>query len=208
MRAAVSVLVLLFVSQSAIAQQALDMFPDIGPTVDEVAKSLVNGPTKRGIKPYEMPHFFIQISNKPGINAFALVAEHTIVLQYDLVRILKDSRGELAFVIAHEIGHVEDVNCRQRGARQGLSGPALQRMCETTADFIGLEYIMAAGYNPSDAAAVMGRLILANTAGEGTITGILLGRFKSDHPVDIDRIQRITTYANTICAQRPEICAR
>lgn len=197
---------LLAITPPSAASQGLDAFPDVGPVVDEVARSLVDGPSKRGIKPYDMPHFYIQIATNPGLNASAKVAEHTIVLQYDLVRLMKESKGELAFVIAHELGHIQDGNCQERGLRQGLKGPALQRMCETTADLIGLEYTMAAGYNPSDAAAVMGRLILANSASEGTVTGIVLGRFKSDHPVDIDRIQRITTYANTICTQRPEIC--
>src|ERR1700677_528502 len=206
MRAALLLLLFSVVSRFALPQQGLDAFPDVGPTVDEVAKSLVDGPAKRGIKPYEMPRFFIQISRDPGINARANPATHMVTLQYDLVRLLKDSKGELAFVIAHELGHIQNANCQERGLRQGLKGPAWQRMCETTADFIGLEYTMAAGYNPSDAAAVMGRLILADSPNQGTVLGIMFGRFKSDHPVDIDRIQRITTYANTICAQRPELC--
>ena len=171
--------------------------------VNEVVSSLTD--PKNGIQQYRMPAFTVELTVNKELNAYADLRTHTIYLNTSLVQVFYGDRGELAFVIAHEIGHIQDAGCAARGAAQRLRGTALQRMCEAAADQIGMQYLLAAGYSPFDAAGVMGKLLMIDPA-QSSVLGIVLGRFVSDHPVDVDRVKQLAGYARLVCQDRPEVC--
>jgi Zn-dependent protease with chaperone function len=202
MRYAIAIVLLNVCAFSQTTEQPTE---DLQAIATEVGQSLYANPGKRGIKPYTMPALRLVVIDKAEFNAHAQTSTQMIYLGAPLVHILKNDRGELAFVIAHELGHIQDSDCHEHGLIQGIRGTALQRMCENNADMIGLQYLMAAGYSPFDAAGAMGKLMLLSGS-DTTITGIFLGRFLSDHPVDVDRIRHIGEGVRAICGERPELC--
>jgi predicted Zn-dependent protease len=92
---------------------------------------------------------------------------------------------ELAFVIAHELGHVLDSNCIGHQPNREV-----QIFCEQTADGIGFELMREAGYAPVAAAGAFGRLELY--LGD-TQTGIVgwLNQLQMDHPITPKRIESL-----------------
>ena len=183
----------------------------LGQSDNELAR-LVHGLAARLKSPpdfqqYEMPEFTIEISSNKEINASAQIAAHKIVVNEALARAFYNAPGELAFVIAHEIGHIHDAGCYARGQKAKLTGTALQRMCEAAADEIGMQYLLAAGYTWWDAAGAMGRLMMADS-NQNSVLGIIMGRFTSDHPVSVDRIHQLAAVAQRTCQERPELCGQ
>jgi len=156
---------------------------------------------------YSMPEFAAEITNRQDVNAFADIPAHKVLLNKTLVQVFYNAPGELGFVIAHEIGHLQDSKCHDRSERAGFKGAALQRTCEAAADQIGMQYLLAAGFSPYDAAGAMGRLLMANP-GQNSVLAIMIGRFTSDHPVSVDRIKQLAEYALQTCENRPEVCER
>jgi hypothetical protein len=53
----------------------------------------------------------------------------------------------------------------------------------------------------------MGRLMTL-TSDHTSVLGIVVRRFTSNHPVDLDRIARMRDDARQVCIDRPEICAQ
>lgn len=197
---------LIFCSTFAAAQKNREELMSV---LSDVTAALRENPAKHGIQPYAMPDYKLVLL-QPGqmvMNAVANPSTRVIQISPDLVDTLKNDKGELAFVIAHELGHLQDANCAARGAAQRLTGQALKRMCESTADFVGLQYLMAAGYNPYDAAGLLGKLLMFNPQ-ESSVAGILVNRFMSDHPVDIDRIKHLKAFSNQVCIERADICVQ
>lgn len=174
--------------------------PELSARVDEVVHSLTSSPNQ-----YKLPAFTVWITSKPDLNAGAEISTHKIFLNSALVRVLYGDRGELAFVIAHEIGHMQDADCMARTEKLGFRGTNVSRICESAADQIGMQYLLGAGYSPFDAAGVMGKLLMADP-GQSSVLGIIFGRFAADHPVDIDRVKHLAEFARQTCQQRPEIC--
>ena len=133
-----------------------------------------------------------------------------------MVHFMGDAEGELAFIIAHEVGHTVDDVCKTDGGRVavansrgslgalfgGLLGGAQgaasasrisqQQGCEARADEIGFFIFTHSGYNPYDAAGAFGRLEMY--LGE-TSTGLFarLNAMGSDHPMTPDRIENMRT---------------
>lgn len=164
-------------------------------------------PAQRGIQPYTMPDFQL-ILLQPGefpMNARAVFQTHEIQISPELTQMLMRDPGELLFVIAHEIGHLQDPTCLSLLTGKRLQDAAIKQTCESRADEIGLQYLLAAGYGPFDAAGLMGRMLLLDSR-ESSVLGIVKGRFLSDHPVDIDRIKHLQEFTQAACQRRPEVC--
>jgi predicted Zn-dependent protease len=174
---------------------------------DRIANSLRKNPSIRGNAGYSIPEFKLVVTDEQVVNAYADTRTNTVRLPARIVEFYGSDKGELAYVIAHEIGHLQDRDCLARGIQQGLRNRALQRKCEESADSIAIQYMMAAGYSPFDAAAAMGRLMML-TSDHTSVLGIAMGRFTSNHPVDLDRIARMRDDARQVCIDRPEICAQ
>jgi predicted Zn-dependent protease len=121
---------------------------------------------------------------------------------------------EEAFVIAHEIGHVQDwQNCQTLKAQKLnqaliLKGHAFtkgQQTCEENADFYGLQYMWGAGFNPYAAGAIMGRLEMYapdQTRGIGAI----INNFVSDHPISPERTRKLREEMIQLCSQPGTLC--
>jgi len=180
---------------------------------DKEMRSLVHDLVARlkspdNVAQYQMPDFEVEITNDTDINASGNAYTHKILLNKSLVQVFFNAPGELAFVIAHEIGHVQnDVGCRLKWGKQGLSGLALKREIEDEADQIGMQYLLAAGFGPYDAAGAMGRFLMADPGRNGAVA-MMINRFTSDHPVTNDRIKHLANFAIQTCEDRPEICQR
>lgn len=155
------------------------------------------------VEQYAMPDFEAEITNDPEINASA--QGRKVLLNKALVQAFYNAPGELAFVIAHEVGHLQDADCHARMTKQNMGGALAQRECEAAADNIGMHYLIAAGFNAYDAAGAMGRLIMSSPT-QNSIFAVIVGRFTSDHPVSMDRIQQLAKDARATCEERPEIC--
>lgn len=143
------------------------------------------------------------------INASSYPDRRLIVIPVGIVRFLRDSEGELAFVIGHEMGHVIDIGLKTRGNVQSVcpsKSAAAQRFCESRADEIGLQYMAGAGYNPYDCGAWFGRW--AMFAGDTGLGGLLRKWiYNQNHPISTERLadMRKTLYA--YCQQFSEQCS-
>jgi predicted Zn-dependent protease len=93
---------------------------------------------------------------------------------------------ELAFIIAHELGHAVDEGCRNYGTMQRGN----KVLCEIRADEIGYRLMRQAGYSPYAAAGAFGRIEMY--IGE-TQTGLVgfLAQLSSDHPITPKRIEHM-----------------
>jgi Zn-dependent protease with chaperone function len=93
---------------------------------------------------------------------------------------------ELAFIIAHELGHAVDEGCRDY-ARLPRGNKAL---CEIRADEIGYKLMRQANYSPYAAAGAFGRIEMY--LGD-THTGVagFLAQLSSDHPITPNRIEHM-----------------
>lgn len=162
---------------------------------------------------------YVAAVNSDVINAFTFnprgnTKVSLICVPNAMVRFMGDGDGELAFIVAHELGHAVDDVCKtaegrlaianSRGSLGALFGGLIggqqgaiassqisqQRGCESRADEIGFNIFTAAGYNPFDAAGAFGRLEMY--MGD-THTGVLarLNSLSSNHPMTPDRISHM-----------------
>jgi len=138
---------------------------------------------------FQIPEFHVSVNDSKEINAYAQADLKQITIPIGIVRFLRADEGELAFVIAHEIGHIQDRQCHEIAEHARITQEGQSRLCEQRADALGLQYLVGAGYNPYDAAAFFGRLLMYG--GGATVLDTLLGRMASDHPVDLDRINNL-----------------
>jgi predicted Zn-dependent protease len=174
------------------------------------------------------PHIvYIALADNNDINAWATNFDMThsmICVPVAMVHFMGDAEGELAFIIAHEIGHTVDDVCKtesgrlavanSRGSLGALFGGLVggsqgaasaskvsqQRGCEARADEIGFAIFTKAGYSPYAAAGAFGRLemYLGDTS-----TGIFarLNALGSDHPMTPDRIKHMRTLLINFASQ-------
>jgi Zn-dependent protease with chaperone function len=154
---------------------------------------------------------YIAVAMNPLINAWDVELSDTSVIcvSLALVHAMRDSEGELAFILAHEIGHATDDLCKSLGSRARLAdqsklgallfllfgrgtgdGPRDQRACESRADELGVQSMIRAGYKPEDAVAALERLAAYSGA---TASGPIarLGALGKDHPITADRVRHI-----------------
>jgi predicted Zn-dependent protease len=168
----------------------------------------------------------VRIIESGDLNAFTLPGGH-IYLNSGLLR-LTESESELAFVLAHEIGHVAARHATREATRNellqagsiplmvlgGWSGMALREFAsaggrtgamkgvrdfEAQADRLGLDYMDRSGYDPSAAIDMFERI----EGRERKIPG-RVKRLWSDHPITASRIDAAQKHLNEIAGHRPE----
>jgi predicted Zn-dependent protease len=157
--------------------------------------------------------FSFQIVEGEAPNAFALPGGYIFVYT-GLIKIASEE-DELAAAVAHEIAHVaaRHLTCQATksqiagiasttgsillpgwggyAARQGasLALPAaflhFSRKDETEADYLGVQYMYAAGYDPNGAVSIFEKIESLNHKQPG-----LVDRVFSTHPMDADRIEK------------------
>ncbi|MGH9774429.1 MAG: M48 family metallopeptidase [Candidatus Acidiferrales bacterium] len=173
--------------QSQGARQIMDS----GVTLDEYLRvALVLDCLTHGQRQYQLPRFQWNIQKSDVINASAIPSQNMIVVTTGIIEFTRDDPGELAFAVAHEIGHLVDQpsGCAaaiQREQIIAFTEEGAQRACERRADSIGFQYLVGAGLNPYEAAAYFGRMqMFSGNPG-------LFAQFLSDHPIDAERIQNL-----------------
>jgi len=111
-----------------------------------------------------------------------------IALTTGLINLAKED-DEIAFVIGHEIAHIVRGHLKQESVLRVLSNIYLPRDAryELEADIGGILYAKAAGYNPTSAIRLLGRMLLADSAPNAyfekrldIITGLLVGLLNAD----------------------------
>jgi predicted Zn-dependent protease len=160
------------------------------------------------------PHIHVALANSSVINAWEVDLSggaSLICIPVSLVHFMGSAEGELAFILAHEIGHATDERCktlsgRSRVAEHSGMGIALavllghssgneagdQRACEARADELGFNLMTRAGYDPEDAAAAFRRL--SSDPGSSSTAPPLFARLAAlgkDHPITPERIRHI-----------------
>jgi predicted Zn-dependent protease len=148
--------------------------------------------------------FSFQVIEDDNFNAFALPGGY-VFIHAGLIKIA-DEEDELAAAIAHEIAHVaaRHLTCRatQNDLAQGasvllggLGGLAVRqvgipmtflhfsRHDETEADFLGLQYMWAAGYDPNGSISILEKMESLRKSEPNAVS-----RLFATHPLDTDRI--------------------
>jgi predicted Zn-dependent protease len=157
-------------------------------------------------------HIHLVLVDSDSINAWEsnlTPADSLVCIPTGIVEFMGKSEGELAFVIAHEIGHALDDTCKTAvgrayvesktksgsimgrlfGATDG-NEPVNARVCEQRADQIGFEMLIRASYNPYDAAAAFGRLQMYLRDTSNSVFA-KLAEMQKDHPITPDRLRHI-----------------
>jgi predicted Zn-dependent protease len=96
------------------------------------------------------------------------------------------NEDELAFIIAHELGHAVDEGCRHYESMPRGN----KALCEIRADEIGYKLIRAAGYSPYAAAGAFGKIEMYTGDTHTGIAG-LVAQLASDHPITPNRIEHM-----------------
>ncbi len=167
--------------------------------------------------------FTFKILDDDSVNAFALPGGY-VFINSGLIEVAEDE-SELAAAIAHEVAHVAARHLTRQATRSdllsmaripvsvilgapvarasGLGVPlALQsfsRKDETEADYLGVQYLWAAGYDPRATISVFEKLQML---GEGKTNR--LSRALSSHPPDSDRIRATQQEIGSILPARDQ----
>lgn len=175
--------------------------PQVQSYIDGVGKRLLTG-----VRKVDFPYNF-QVVQDDSINAFAIPGGHTYV-NTGLIK-AADSETELAAVIAHEINHVVARHSTRQMTQQygysliasillgnqgelakiatdlfGTAGTMYySREMESQADYLGMETMYKAGYNPQGMVSLFKKLAAAGQKEPGKIA-----KYFSSHPATQERI--------------------
>ncbi|HBG04525.1 MAG: peptidase M48 [Geobacteraceae bacterium GWC2_58_44] len=178
--------------------------PEVQSYINRVGSRLMTG-----VQKVEFPYTFKVVQDN-SINAFAVPGGHTYV-NTGLIK-AAESETELAAVMAHEINHVVARHSTRQMTQQygyalvaglllgsqgdiaklaaDLFGKAgslyYSREMESQADFLGVETMYKAGYNPQGMVTFFRKLEAVGQKDPGKIA-----QFFSSHPQTADRIQNI-----------------
>ncbi len=171
--------------------------------------------------------FTFRVIEADDLNAFALPGGYVFV-NTGLIQ-MAEEEDEFAGALAHEIAHVAARHLTRRetksqianiatvplsvllggwagvAARQGASllvpmtFLSFSRKDEAEADYLGLQYMYAAGYDPTGEITILERLGALNRRKPGTVS-----RLFSTHPMDGDRIQNAEKEIQKILPARTE----
>ena len=170
--------------------------------------------------------FTFQVIDDPTLNAFALPGGFVFV--HSGLLTAAETEAELASVMAHEVAHVAARHmtrqaCRAKvaqlatlpliltggwggyAARQAanLAIPmtflSFSRGFESEADYLGLQYLYAAGYDPGAAIEMFEKIVSLEKQQPGS-----MARVFSTHPMNSDRIEKAQAEIARILPQKPE----
>ena len=175
----------------------------------------------------KVPFTFQVIDGPTDVNAFALPGGYIFV--YTGLIKMADEEAELAGALAHEIAHVaaRHLTCRATkqqmmsyssiplsillpgwggyaarqasGAVGAMAFMKFSRTDETNADYLGVQYMYAAGYDPNGAISIFEKLEALQKKQPGAVAKLL-----STHPMDSDRIAATQKEIDRILPSKPE----
>jgi predicted Zn-dependent protease len=171
--------------------------------------------------------FTFRVIEADDLNAFALPGGYVFV-NTGLIQ-MAEEEDEFAGALAHEIAHVAARHSTRRetksqiaslstiplsvllggwagmAARQGanvlvpMTFLSFTRKDEAEADYLGLQYMYAAGYDPAGEISILEKLGALNRQKPGAVS-----RLFSTHPMDSDRIQHAQAEIQKILPARAE----
>ncbi len=171
--------------------------------------------------------FTFEVIEGPEVNAFALPGGYVFV--YTGLIKMADEEDEFAGALAHEIAHVAARHMTRNATKGQLaqigaiplgialggwggyaarqaSGVAIPmtllsfgRKDETEADYLGVQYMYAAGYDPNGAVSIFEKLEALERKQPGAIS-----RMFATHPMDADRISKTQEEIQRILPSRPD----
>jgi len=175
----------------------------------------------------KVPFTFQVIDGPTDVNAFALPGGYIFV--YTALIKMADEEDELAGALAHEIAHVAERHLTCRATKQqllsygswipgiflpGLGGLAARqaagaggllasmkfsRSDEADADYLGLQYMYAAGYDPNGAISIFEKLEALEKQKPGALSMLM-----ASHPMDADRITKAQKEIDRILPSREQ----
>jgi len=194
--------------------------PMISEYVNRIGQNLVRNSDA------EVPFTFKVVDN-PEINAFALPGGFCFVNTGLLLE--AETEAEVAGVLAHEIAHVAARHGTRQASRSELANLAtipltvltggwagygirqaasfaipmaflqFSRGFEREADFLGLQYLYATGYDPTAFVDFFEKLAVQQKTKPGSFAGVF-----SSHPMTDDRIEDAQREMEQILPSRPE----
>ena len=171
--------------------------------------------------------FTFQVIDAPDVNAFALPGGYVFVYA-GLIR-LANEEDELAGAVAHEIAHVAARHYTRQATKGdianiasiplsvllgGWAGLAVRqgagfaipmtllsfgRKDESEADYLGVQYMYAAGYDPTGAISIFEKMEALSREKPGVVS-----RAFASHPMDADRISKTEKEIEAILPARTE----
>ena len=171
--------------------------------------------------------FKFQVIDGPEVNAFALPGGYVFV--YTGLIKMADEEDEFAGALAHEIAHVAARHMTRNATKGqiaqigtiplriglgGWGGYAAQqaaglaipmsllsfgRKDESEADYLGVQYMYAAGYDPNGAVSIFEKLEALERNKPGVVS-----RMFATHPMDADRIAKTQAEIQKILPSRPD----
>jgi beta-barrel assembly-enhancing protease len=207
------------ISRQVESQAKLINEPVISEYVNRVAQNIVRNSDAQVV-------FTVKVIDSDEVNAFALPGGFFYV-NSGLI-LAADSEAELAGVMAHEIGHVAACHAARENTRANWAemmsvplifapGPArygvyegtglavpltflsFSREFETQADYLGVQYMYKAGYDPQEFISFFEKLQMQEKKRPGTISKAF-----ATHPQTPDRIAHSQEEIAKILPPRPE----
>ncbi len=170
--------------------------------------------------------FTFQVIDDESLNAFALPGGF-IFVHTGLIR-AAETEAEMASAVAHEVAHVAARHMTKQACRAqianiasipliflgGLPGYAIRqgvglaipmtflsfsRGFESEADFLGVQYLYAAGYDPTASIDMFEKMMSLEKSKPGSIAKVF-----STHPMNDDRLRKTQAEIQKILPQKPE----
>ncbi|MFN7994145.1 MAG: M48 family metallopeptidase [Bryobacteraceae bacterium] len=170
--------------------------------------------------------FTFQVIDDQSLNAFALPGGY-IFVHAGLIR-AAETEAEMASAVAHEVAHVAARHMTRQACRAqianiatipliflgGLPGYAIRqgaqaaipmtflsfsRGFEAEADYLGLQYLYAAGYDPTAAIDMFEKMESLQKRKPGSIAKVF-----STHPMNEDRLKKAEAEIQKILPAKPE----
>lgn len=170
--------------------------------------------------------FTFQVIDDPVLNAFALPGGF-IFVNTGLIT-AAETEAEMASAVAHEIAHVAARHMTRQACRAqvaniatlpliflgGWGGYAIRQAAsmaipmtflsfsrgyEAEADYLGLQYLYAAGYDPNASIDMFEKMMSLEKRKPGSIAKVF-----STHPMNDDRLKKTQAEIDKILPQKPE----
>ena len=166
--------------------------------------------------------FTFRVIQDPVLNAFALPGGYVFVNTGLLVA--AETESEMASAMAHEIAHVAARHMTRQACRSRVAGIAslpliflggwagyaaqqaipmallsFSRGFEEEADYLGLQYLYAAGYDPTAAIDLFEKMMSLQARTPGALTKVF-----STHPMNEDRLKKAQAEIQRILPARAE----